>query len=625
MASPTPKSAALSNSQATSFIDASTTRTRRAQAPSMSFDSLKAFQSFLGSNTSTPSSRYLSPPVSIADRSSPPPHQEAEDYVTSGDHHVGKRTHSRRREQRSHSPFVNSEESAVAESFLPETMPTMPTADSEAKKVQQDENRKSEDIAHNTGGSWTPSVTAQPQDKSQWVRLLDSIAGLPRDVQATSASTSHKVVEDSYVSPAINSLRRHSRCSTQPLDTDFMDIRRLSRAVTTTLSAVFTSKDADPAINPENENTIFPALTNHANDLAFTGDRLHVRQVTPATITLRKATQPCQALPTGASETPTPSEASQSVEPPFTPPTSIPNLLAFSSKRVGKKSASSSSSFSFSSQNDAIGQQSDTITRRLSFMTHDESPSMNDSPTTRRRSGTLPSGTTTDQGHSLLADTALTKTGVFPYFGAFINPCSKPGIGPPNRTSVVQFVSRTSIHEIIWRETESSSSGSESSLITPKKSQLSGSASRSPAKGPQTDVRGSRPPRPEAAVGKEPSSGQPSPPSNAIAQSIAQREAQEALFSWTWDADPFAITESPATYSSKSSILNPSRSARLPRKSSTFGQGALPSSSSVSSRRSTSGWRMEPLTDFKGQSTAKITRAATASLETMGREGQLHR
>lgn len=597
MASPTAKTAALPDSQASSFPDTSiTSKNRRAQALSMSFDSLKAFQPFLGSNASTPSSRYLSPPVSIADRSSPPPRREAEDYLTSGDHHASKGKHRRIREQRSHSLLIsNSEDSAYTESF---SSGTMPAADLEAKKAISDENRKSENIAHNAGSSLSSPVVPQPRDYSPWMRLLDSIAGPPRDALPALVSTSRKEMEDSNVSPAINALHRLSRCSTQPPDTNFMGIRRLSQAVNTAIGAVFTSQDADPAMSAENENTNFPALTNnharnssykrgHRRHSAFTGDHLYVRQATPATITLRKATQTCQTLSTEASTISTPFEASQSVEPPSLLPTSTSNLLAFSSKRVGEKPASISSGFSFSDRNECIGTQSDAAARKLSFMNHHESPRMNESPTMRARSGTLPSGTTTDLGHSVLADNALTKTGVFPCFGTLINPCSKSSVVSPDRTSVIQFVSRTSVHEIIWREAESPSSGSESSVITPKKHKQTASTSQSSTKEPQTDVGG--------------------------------------LFAWTWDHTPLAITESPGTYSSKSGVLNPSKSARLLRTCSTFSQSTASSAlPRLGNRHSTSDCRRVAFADLKDPSEAKIARAATGGLETMGK-GRLRR
>lgn len=619
MALPTAKPAAVPDSQASSFLDTTIATTdRRAQAPSLSFDNLKPFQSNLGSNASTPSSRYLSPPVSVTDRSSPPPHREAEDYITSGDRHARKRKQHTTRERRSHSHMTNRKGSAATESSV--TTKT-PATQSEAVNISSN--------AHTVGNNNSiPETNTQPRKKSRaWWQDFGSNDVLPRGHQSSLVPTARQDEEDFNVSLAANSLRRFSCCAPQTTTTNFIDIRRLSHAVTSTLSAVFTSKDDDSAINTADENAGFPVLTSHhINDFsnstgdhgssASTEDRLHVKRATPATITLRKASQPSNVSPV--------------VEPPLLPITLTSNLLAFSSIRVPQKSPSiSEKSFSFSDQNEDIGPQLDPATRSMSLANRRKSSGIIKPPSTRARSGTLPSSTSTDQGHSLLSDIALTKTGIYPGFGSFINPCSKfngsPAM-PSIRTSIVHVVSRTSLHEIIWRETETSSSGSGSSFGTVKQTDRPHSSSQSPIDNTLKLVGASQPPQRKLEVSTKSNSRPPSPFDIQEPLTHTQQEAQKALFAWSWDGSRWENSASPASaHNTKNGVPTTSQSPHL-TKSSTFSEGTVFPTPSTGDHRSTFDWlnqaRKNHENPFVGRSEAKITRAATGGLETGGKKSQ---
>lgn len=446
---------------------------RRDPAPSLSLDALSPLlRSFSPppSFSRTSSYRYLSPPISIASVGSPPPRPEADDYLAAG----GKGKHHARREYRSHSPLIRSEGSQ--DSVAPSTTTPPPASLVEASKIELAVTANSNDDSANLAPPIACLITIPPKERRRSWQLRDSLECLPPDCKAALLPAPSEL-PGGAASPALNALRRLSRTSTRPRDTGFGEIGRFSRALTGTLSKVFTFKDAPPGVSMVNENAEFLAATGahsadleygteHRDHVTFMEDGLSEVQATPAIIILRKASAAYQPGSNMApNTTSSSSKPSRSSESPYHPHTSIASLSAFDSKRLEKESPSISSTVSSLKENDQASPQLDTPIQRPSLV-GDDSP-----PHKKTRTLTLLRSTAVNRRQSVTVEAALTTAEFFPCPGILISPCSKPNLLSSEqesvRTSVVQIASRNSVHKIIWRADESSSSAGSSSPVSP--------------------------------------------------------------------------------------------------------------------------------------------------------------
>ena len=378
---------------------------------------------------------------------------------------------------------------------------------------------------------------AQAQTPPTLLQLPDSRASLPPELVAAFDPSIPRSIDSLGPSPAIESLRYLSSSRTQPSIEGILDLRRLSRAITETLTTVFATKGTSPVVYQKAKRLAF---INRQGDIFNHKARQPTKKVEnhppggrapPASITLRKASSVRVFIDTPQSHL---SSASESGASPFEPPyhllNSTPNLLAFVSRRVGDRSPSVSSSF-FSFPQD----RSNSLQSNL----HLRNYSLRDTPQggqTMTRSVTLLLDAPPERRRSFIAEAVLTQTIFCPSSARLINPrCHTISFCPSQtsvRASVVRLVSRNSFHEIIWREDEVSSDGTTSdpsitnALIHPTELQEYND--------------GSVPNYMETEILLEPSAASPSAlndqsaVSNSILKSFNEIESQKALFAWTW-------------------------------------------------------------------------------------------
>ena len=570
---------------------------QRDPAPLLSMDALRPLlRSFSPqpSYSQTPSSRYLSPPISVGSVASPPPRPEADDYFAAGARYAGaKRKHNMRQEHNSRASLYRSEGSLDS---VPQSNITPPP--SSLVKTREVELASSANTSEDGTKLAPPPAclrTVPPQERRRVLHLRNNMEFLPPDAKVTSPPAPLDVPEDS-ASPAVSALRRLSHTPTPPQDvgTGFVYLRRFSRTLTGSLGSVFTFKDAPPSISKANENAEFLAATEaHSADLDYgTGHHGHVAceedglskvRATPATIILRKASAAVasQLRSTTVPKTATASsKLSRSCELPSHPHTPTASFLAFDSTRIQKQSPPISSTVASVQESDQASPPPGSPVRRLSF-TGDYLP-----PRKKASSMSLLGNRTVNRRQSVTAAAALTTTEFSPCPGTLISPGSKPNLRSPEqalvRTSVVRFASRNSVHEIIWRENETSSSGTSPSPISPTNKETPSPKDTSPIKKPSESTDRD----PFATLNAEIQTALDESPflmlGSSVPPSPAQREAQEGFFAWSWENSPPPVMKSTFRLS----------------KASTFGGVAGESLARFGDRRCTSDWRKKPLVDL---------------------------
>lgn len=562
---------------------------QRHPAPSLSLDALSPlFRSFSPSPSfpQTPSTRFLSPPLSVGSVASPPPRPEADDYLAAGARHAsGKGKHHVRREHRTQSPLVLSEESQG--SVAPSNITPTPASLAEALKIEPAGTASSNDEGPVFAPPPAGLIIVQPKKQRLGRQLRDSIESLPPDAKANFLPAPLDIPDDT-ASPAVNALRRLSRTHTQPRDASSVDFGRFSRAMTGTLISVFTGKDAHFLAATGAHSAGLDYGTVHPGRVTFQDDGRSEVRATPATIVLRKASAAPQPRSIVVPCTTSASfDSTRSNEPPLHSRTSSASLLAFDSKHVDKEPHSIPSTLSSLKENDQSPTQRDTPVRRPSLMSEDFLPHK------KTRAMTLLGNTAVNRRQSVTAEAALTTAEFFPCPGTLINPSSKPNPRSHEqaavRTSVVHFSSRNSIHEIIWRENETSSSGSSSSPVSPTNKEASPIKDRSPSRKPSVYVARDRFITSDAEI--QSSLGDTtSPLEKSVPPSPAQQEAQEAFLAWSWETPP------PPVMNSYMSSHNVHSTFQLGR-ASTFGGMAAETFSPLGTRRSGFNWRWKSLAD----------------------------
>lgn len=570
---------------------------QRDVAPLLSMDALRPLLLSFSPQppySQTPSSRYLSPPISVGSVASPPPRPETDDYFAAGARYAGgKRKYNMRQEHKSQTLLYRSEGSldSVPQSNITPPPPSLV----KARETELASSANTNEDGTNLAPLPACLGTVQAQERPRVLHLRDSIECLPPDAKVTFPPAPLVIPEDS-ASPAVNALRRLSRTPSQPQDvgTGFVYLHRFSRALTGSLGSVYNFKDAPPSISKVNENAEFLAAigahsadfdygTGHHGHVAFEQDGLSEVRATPATIILRKASAAIAYQPRSTTAPTTASTSSKlfrSFESPFHPLTPTSSLLAFDSTRIQKQSRPISSTVAAVKESDQASPQPDPPVRRLSLAS-DYLP-----PHKKARSMTLLGNRTVNRRQSVTAEAALTTTEFFPCPGTLISPCSKPNLLSPEqalvRTSVVQFASRNSVHEIIWRENETSSSGTSPSPLSPTNKGTPSPKDTSPIKEPSESTDQD----PFATLNAEIQTALDETPSLVLGRSVppspAQREAQEGFFAWSWENSPPPVMKS---------------TFRLGKASSFSGVAAEPFAP-FGDRRSTSEWRKKPLVDL---------------------------
>ncbi|KAL8965965.1 MAG: hypothetical protein Q9183_003595 [Haloplaca sp. 2 TL-2023] len=490
---------------------------RRAPAPFLSFTSLNPFQA-PGSNVSSPGSLYLSPPISSPSLMSPPPRQEAEDYLSLDTSHSGKKKHHSRI---SGSPLAvgGQKNPQVPTTKAPQTVPvsqrrigiaarpptTLPDENTESPAVAS--LRRMSEATKEKSANRKPSV---PEERAQ---PLTQVLGSTFSTNSTDTPNRKASVEGDSI-PTVLGLRRRSTAL------------------------------RDGTGQPSSKDAAKPTV----DGLAL-----------PSTIILRKATGLFRSAADPMETTP----ATQSTIPDFAGETDPPSLSR-TCTLVG-----------FGSQPlDPVNQtpplQQDHPFRRPSVVSSKafELSSSRLGP----REYAIP-----ESPQQNLSETVVTTTNIFPSPAILASPVkSAPGTNEPERRiSVVQIQSRKSVHQVIWREDEtSSSSGTSSDHVSPTSSlsikkaeptnKIPGDSSAVNEAGPAEDLV--LPPAEEQSL---PPDELPQDDSASVTH-IAVKFPENHMVRWTWggtddsgdkSSEIDAVKARGASGSSQASYLDPTSGA----------------------------------------------------------------
>ena len=517
--------AGLSTDTYTSFQDTRIATKRRFLIPNLSFDSPKVSAASLRNTASKNSqdspTQFLSPPVSIVIPMSPPPRPEKEDYFISD-----RKGKEKRKRHRSSGIRKETSSTSVNSEFSPKQRVAPPTSSPISSEGFRPGNYQSFD--DEIGGVYYNP--AQPQSPPTLLQLPDISASLPPELVTAFDPPIPRSIVSLDPSPAIESLRRLSRSRTQPSIEGILDLKRLSRAVTETLTGVFAVKESSPVVSPKTKRLAF---LNRQGEIFNQQARKPIfkepgGRAPPASITLRKASSVQVLIDKNRSR---PSSVSESVASSFEPPyhllNSTSNLLSFFSRPVGDRSPSVTSSF-FSFPQDRSNNPLSIIPLR-NYSLRDIGGQ------TMARSAALLLDAPPERRRSFIAEAVLTHTIFCPSSARLINPRGHTIAFSPSqrsvRASVVRLVSRNSFHEIIWREDEVSSDGTTSApsitagvLIRP--TELLKSDDNSAINYIGTGILSAASP----SVMNDQIAAD-----SSILKSLKERESQKALFAWTWE------------------------------------------------------------------------------------------
>lgn len=504
---------------------------RRAPALALSPEYLNAAHSTNASGAGSRSSGYLTPPVTDTRSMSPPPRAEADDYLNVHRHRREGRIHREEQVRRHHNTEEYSGEISPSIRSLPS-----PSGFS---------------LRCGKGESCGTQSTASDGDSAINAPLLESARQLEvqtnfdigrsdvggGDVHSRTQKSRERPIDDHRASqsPAMSALRSLTMPHDEYENMEPQRLRRMSTALSNTLhflkSRTSTIKPPRRASKGPGEDT--RVWNPHDDRTSSHGDNrrhstfrdskgLSGMLGTPATITLRKASNVYAPSPVISSM-----EASIVNEDirKLTPEAPASELLAFYStptfmtqgmnhvKETSPESDVSPSSVTANNSSDLNSTTNPTQKRSISVAKFNQKPSV-------RRS-------------SDPAEAILTFADVYVAPGSFaVEPQSRKASLLPwealRRISVVHFKARNSVHEIIWREDETTSDSSLSS-----RSRLSASPQRRDGmshSGPPNPERQSDPPRQEENETK----AQYGYLSSSPTVSSRLSKPQDGLFQWSW-------------------------------------------------------------------------------------------
>lgn len=462
---------------------------------------------------------------------SPPPKPEADDYLSVHGHYNDGKKHHKRKDKKRYSPMEEDEESR-SDPFTPPSRPrTMGSAGSDCELC-----------ASGGHGSDLGSASGQPLIKGgeQLVLRTDTKAlASAMDIDhaqdrlwpplRTSISR-----DDGAESPAVNALRSFSQTQPTTSDVESQKRRRMSSALANTFNFL---KSSTPTTNssascqsmsPKWGLTLGENRTDRRSQAFRDSNRRRptIREgkevsvtLTPSSITLRKASNANAAILPGSAMNGSLTYEDENLR---SSEASASELLAFYSSRINETSTSTSSEFRspgapLSPLKLTQGTASD-IERRLSQTT---------CPPSARFSSV--------RRQSVPAENTLTFIDVHIAPGTFAvgAKARKQALivaePPPHRISVVQFRSRNSIHEVIWREDETTGC---SSLASSSRTSTS-----PPRIGPSMR---SAEPSPEVEEGQMKEVQDSSTPVALVSPSMME-QPQIGLFQWSWDKSDVSV------------------------------------------------------------------------------------
>lgn len=574
---------------------------RRAPTPSLLFGNLSSL------DTNEP---YLSPPISTL-RMSPPPRQDARDYFSSRANKSDKRK--RRSKQRACSPLIHNQ----VEDIKPAEVSPAYRARLENLKVENGESCQIKKERRVLGKSLTLPLsfpTIEPSGQYRWWQLQNTTISIPSQARARFVTTASNDLDDVDESPAVNSLRRITRSSTQTPESNLRDLRHLSRTLTNKINSVFALKETAPgphvvikkvdiSSGMETQRATLEQSSTAYQHEGYQLSKPNVRKrprlglPTPTSITLRKASENAPSKMTIINES-TVHRTTLDLDTLDLLLSSSPNLVGFQSKRLDETQPTIVSSVSSPQTKTLPNSQLDLLPQNTLVKDPDTCTG------SRVKSLSRASFSITDRRHSSVAETALTITDFYPAPGTFAKPKSRTNSISHNRatfrTSVVQLLSRNSLHEIIWREEGTPSSEESSSLnslkqknqLSPKHSSLQTDGSDKSSMHSPTHVS----PPVVKEIGFSSITKSSTEPVESSPDSF---NAHKRLFTWSWrdpdneipNRNQMALpkTRSRSTEFSITTITSEYRNSSLP---------SVQFFPPLDNRRSTSEWRKKPLVDL---------------------------
>ena len=576
-------------------MQAQRTTKRRAPPPSLThLDRLNPFKTA----SATTSPNYLTPPITNIPLSSPPPLSIANDYLNAHVNHKKRHTAGSMKSQASSGDNGQSLDSLLIKNY--------------GSSASGPEFRDSGSIAARVNDSVEKgsALNSAVEVKRQATLTLSTPTISGPEVQGEIAFPSHGSL-DSKDDTAATALRTMSQV---PKESSLFGSRRFSRisqALVTAIhqpkafpggevgKAIGTPKELDTENSPTSDRPSRPA--SHL----FKGT--HLGCDTPATITLRKASDAYFVVIGGAAiGTPSrPGSISFSPKPNSSDRKPSVSLMDFRSKRLTEHRKSLWYSLPL---------LSDQTSQAESFSKDDDTEQKISAQHSSHESSDIFGNV---QRPSAIAEPAVTFTDVHTAPQCFASvPYSRSRssstVKKPRRTSSVRIETRTSVHEVIWREDDSSSGTSSQGSISPIQN------SKTP---PRPDTRA-----PTSPSLKITSYSAPATPSLHVSDPILQTLPPENIFEWSWNAKK---TGAPT---STISPIDPPLSAPVPK-----GEASVPpkrrsvskesSSSSVESfpplldRQNTTEWRRAPLVDLNDPMAGRVTRMWLPQITTNGIEG----
>ncbi|KAL8658602.1 MAG: hypothetical protein Q9226_000892 [Calogaya cf. arnoldii] len=397
----------------------------------MSFNSLNSLNPFQASrsNVSSPGSLYLSPPISTPSFMSPPPRLEAEDYLNSS---VGKKKYSSR-------SGAMSKSSPVVLQGLPVHRPAVPISDERPHPSDVASNDEVENIASASNVKAAPhSVPSQTQQHrwlpSPFLSTTDIQKPL-HEIERSSMSFPQEINE----SPAIMSLRRLSDFREDPIANISSEVDRSPQQSRGVFEFSFRksgrdSPDSQRSDDDQTATTPWYSIRRRSTAPQDRDKQQPRKDETstailgldiPAIITLRKATGLFQIGPDLGSNGPAFTDQVNRTREGSTTSTTTCTLVDFDSRSLGN-------------------------------------PDSNSGPFTSNLSSKRPINL--DKRGQSSAETAVTVSNIFPSPAILASPVSVPSsVEAQRRFSVVHIKSRRSLHRVIWREDDTSSSNETSS------------------------------------------------------------------------------------------------------------------------------------------------------------------
>ena len=505
------------------------------------------------SSASTPENQFLSPALSILSIMSPPPRPQADDYFGSK---KGKKRRQSRLKRPCPTPILRSEDTGSGEMSLGHN--AGPESSNGPNEEQSYDHSDDAVLLKETARSNHPPVNSSVTGGHGGMGLWTEQTGHKSTASYRSAfiEDSPRIQDDSFDlddSPAVNSLRRISRSMTQSSGSKRREIKYLSKVLADKINTIFRSKEKSP-FEEFNENSdrsnIFgfrtaptdPSIVgeNASGDLSPTSkfsNAQAARLRNPAFITLRKAS--------GANSLSGTANAGK-------PISSDSNMVQNTQQSTSSTPASNLVSF-HSQLKDQVAklawEQDPKLAKHLgspvSRSSYDENPHMR----ARFMSLSHLGNSAQSQQYTSPAEPALTVTSSFPTRAASSKPQSRSHSvsleRAPFRFSIVQIVSRKSIHEVIWYEDNTSASDASLSPISPK-NEMQASSGLAPKVVVNSD--GSELPPIAIMTSPEEVSASPHIQEHASTDSLIDpTDAHTRLLSWSWDGPRPSIADFPGS------------------------------------------------------------------------------